>query len=303
MSKILIFLFFIFGSSLASAGDGVVAIVNNDVVTQKDLNDSVNFMRMQMSAQYSEQEVEDRIKEMLPGLISRLIEDRLILQAAYKENIIVDPHRIKARVEEMKKGYSTEADFKNALVTQGLTLADIELKIKEQLLMWEIIGQKIKSKIVVTPQEVTDYYYAHQQDFKKSEQRLTRFLIIEDPDLAKKIEKRINRYKDLDTLAKAYSLEVTDLGWMTREQLNEEIADIVFDLQVGRLLSFLNSNKNFYIFEVKATKPPMEKPLFDAQEEINDFLFRAKMQKELFEWLTKLRSEAYIEIKDKYGAG
>ncbi|GAI07342.1 unnamed protein product, partial [marine sediment metagenome] len=97
-------------------------------------------------------------------------------------------------------------------------------------------------------------------------------------------------------------LEITDLDWVTREQLRKEIADIVFDLEVGRVLAFLDSNENFYIFEVKATKPPMEKPLFDAQEEINHLLFRRKMQQALLEWLIKLKSEGYIEIKDNYAA-
>ena len=303
VSFLLVCLFLGFGFYSAFAEDGVAAIVNNEVITQKDLKDFINFMRIQMSAQYSKREIEFRINETLPDLINRLIEDRLILQAAYKENIIVDPARIKARLEEMGKRYSTEADFRKALAGQGLTLADIELKVKEQLLTWDMIDRKIKNKIMVTPQEVTDYYYQHNQEYNKSEQRLTRFIMVKDPDLIKKIGKIGHRYKDLDRLGKAYSLQITDLGWVTREQLREEIADIVFDLEIGKISASLDSNENFYIFEIKTTKPPMTRPLFDAQEEISSLLFRLKMQEAMLEWLTELESKAYIEIKADYEAG
>lgn len=301
MSRILILLFFIFTSAIAFAEGGVVAIVNNEVITQKDLGDFINFMRMQISTQYSEEEVEQRINQMLPDLIDRLIEDRLILQAAYKESIIIDQSRIEARVQQMKQNYSSEADFQNTLAAQGLSLADIELKIKEQSLMFEVIEKKVRSKIVLKPQEVTGYYYAHSEDFYQPEQRWVRFLKIRDSNLAEQIQGMITEYKDLDTIAKSNSLAITDLDWVTPQQLKKEITDAVFNLEVAKLLAHLDVDKRLYIFEVKAIRPSGTLPLFDIQEEISRFLFERKMQVALTEWLEKLKSEAYIEIKKEYG--
>ena len=50
----------IFGEALATE-DGLVAIVNNQVITQRDLNNFTNFMRLQLSGLYSEEEAEQRI--------------------------------------------------------------------------------------------------------------------------------------------------------------------------------------------------------------------------------------------------
>jgi parvulin-like peptidyl-prolyl isomerase len=294
-SLFIILCLFVTGS-LVFAEDGIVAVVNNDVITQKDLNDFINFMRMQMYGKYSEEEIEQRINLMLPDLISRLIEDRLILQAAYKEDIIVDQIRIEARIEQIKKQYSTEADFEQALASQGSTLADIELKIKEQLLMFGVIDREIESKIVVTPQEITDYYNAHSTEFKKPGQRLVRFLIIED-SMAKDAESLIAESKDLDAIADSLSLEVTDLGWVDSSKVREEIAEIVFKSEVGKISTLLSSEGKNYVLEVKAIKPPQEQSLFEVQEVINRILFEKKMQEAMVEWLGKLRSEAYIEIK------
>jgi len=290
-------------TSFVFAEDGVVAIVNNDVITQKDLNDFINFMRIQMSAQYSEAEVQQKINNMLPDLINRLIEDRLILQAAYREEIIIEEARIKARVIQIKKKYLTEADLQNALLVRGLSLADIELKIKEQLLMVKIIDKKIKGKIEVKPQEVTDYYYVHKQDFYNPEQRQVRFLIIEDSDLGKEFQKTITKYKDLAAIAKEFSLEITDLDWVSSKQLKKEVADVVFNLEEGSFSLFLDSEENFYIFEVNTIRLAGERALFDVQESISRFLFESKMQEALVEWLEQLKSEAYIEIKHDYETG
>ncbi len=284
-------------TSAISAQSEIIAIVNNEIITQKDLDDFVNFMRMQMSVKYSEREIEQRIKQMLPDLIDKLIEDRLILQAAYKEGISIEQVRIKSRLEQIKKGYPTESEFQDALVAQGLSLADIELKIKEQLLMMEIIQKKVRSKIEVKPKEVTDYYNEHREEIKSPEQRQVRVLVVRDSSLIGPIRKSISEYNDLDTIAQKFSLEITDFDWVTSRQLKEDIAKAVFKSRVGQLTTFSDSEGSFYVLEVKAVKPPAVIPLFDVQEEIKRMLFERKMREALVKWLDELRAGAYIEIK------
>jgi len=294
----LIFIIFLFfGNGIVSAGEGIVAIVNNDVITQKELNDTISFIKIQMSAQYSEDEIEKKINEMSSDFINKLIEDRLILQAAYKEGIVINENRLKARVEQIKQGYRSEAEFQDALIARGLSLADIELKIKEQLLMVEIIDRKIRKKIKIIPQEITDYYNTHTEDFNKAEQRKVRCLIIKDQTLVEKIEGKIPEYKNLDTIAKDYSLEITDFDWISAGQLRQEIAGIVFNSEAGKLTTFLDSDGNFYIFEVMSIEPAGKHSLLEVQGLISQMLFEIKMQQALAEWIEGLRSQAYIKIK------
>lgn len=294
-------LFIPFWVSLSLADEGVVAVVNNEVITQKDLNNFINFMKIQLSGQYTKEEVEQRVNQMLPDLISRLIEDRLILQAAYKENISVNQSRIDARIEQIKRRYASETDFLNDLISQGLSLADIETKIREQFLMFEIIDSKVKSKVVVKPQEVTAYYYAHKKDFGESEFRWVRFLTVKDLEIINELEQSLYSYRNLDQVAAAYSLEITDLGWVTSKQLNEQIAKIVFNLEEGKISPLMNLENNNYLFEVKHIQPSKELSLSQMQDEISKYLFEKKMKQALKEWLDELKSKAYIEVKEQYG--
>ncbi len=86
LSKLLLLIIFTAAYSLQFtaynlfAQDKIAAIVNNDIITQKDLDDFLNFMRIQLSQDYSGKELENKIQAMKPDLLDRLIEDRLILQ-------------------------------------------------------------------------------------------------------------------------------------------------------------------------------------------------------------------------------
>src|SRR3989338_6450398 len=66
------------------AQDKIVAIVNNEVITQKDLDDFLNFMRMQYAQELKGRELENKIQSMKIVLLDKLIEDRLMLQDAQK---------------------------------------------------------------------------------------------------------------------------------------------------------------------------------------------------------------------------
>ena len=140
------------------AQDKVVAIVNNEVVTQKDLADFLNFMRLQYSRQLEGKALEEKVNSMKADLLQRLIEDRLILQEAKREKLQVDSSRVKAKVDEVRKRYSSELDFEQDLSKQGLVRADLENKINEQLMMYTLVEKKVRNKIIIRPDEITTYY-------------------------------------------------------------------------------------------------------------------------------------------------
>ncbi|MDO8488897.1 MAG: SurA N-terminal domain-containing protein, partial [Candidatus Omnitrophota bacterium] len=75
-------IFLSFSTPCLWALDKVVAIVNNEIITQKDLNDFLNFMRLQYSRQLKGKALEEKIGTMKQDLLQRLIEDRLMLAQA-----------------------------------------------------------------------------------------------------------------------------------------------------------------------------------------------------------------------------
>ncbi|MBM3243422.1 MAG: hypothetical protein FJZ12_01110, partial [Candidatus Omnitrophica bacterium] len=154
------------------AQDKIVAIVNQDAITQKDLSDFLNFMRLQLSQEYKGRELEEKIQGMKVVLLSRLIEDRLILQEAKKSNIVVDENRVRTKINEVKKEYPSDTLFQSELMKQGLTQADIERRIRDQFMMFSIVEQKVRSKIIIKPEEVTAFYEENKKDIHTGETKI-----------------------------------------------------------------------------------------------------------------------------------
>ncbi|MDP2943816.1 MAG: SurA N-terminal domain-containing protein [Candidatus Omnitrophota bacterium] len=299
----LIFIFCLFMTvlpavtALTYAEDKIVAIVNREIITQKDLDDFMNFMYLQLSAKYQGKELEDKMNGVKPDLLNRLIEDKLILEEAKKENIQVDEARVKAKISEIKSNYPSEAEFQDALVKQGLTQADIEKRIREQLLIFEIIDLQIRKKIIVSPKEVTDFYEEHKEEFVQPETRRVNSLITKNEVLANKVISSLGQGADLDKISKEYSLELNDLGAVKKGQLVKEIEDVIFNMDAGSISQAIKVGDAYYIFKLQEILPLKKYNLVEVQEEIYYRLYELKMQEGLTRWLEDLRKKAYVEIK------
>jgi len=283
-------------ASTCFAQDKIIAIVNDDVITQKDLNDFMNFMRIQLSGEYAGRELEEKIQIMKVDLLNKLIEDRLILQEAKKNNTNIDENRVKAKVNEIKSRYPQEAEFQNALTRQGLVQADIEAKIREQLLMYYIVEQKVREKIIVRPQEVTAFYNTNKNELASHEERELSVITLENENLAKTFADNLKKGEKLEDLAAKYPITLNQLKVLQGEELRKEIEHTVFNLKIGEISNPVKIDDKYYIFKLNNINPPKQLNLSEAQDEINAFLFDRKFQEELKKWLDELKKESYIKI-------
>lgn len=278
------------------AQDKIVAIVNNDVITQRDLDDFINFMRMQLQADYKGQELESKIQAMKLDLLDRLIEDLLILQQAKKSNLKIDEGLIKDRIAQIKKHYTSDAEFQHALSQQGLTQSDIESKLNEQLLMHNIIDLEIKTKLVVKPVEVTDFYQKNREEFKLPQQRQVSSITVNDENKALAIFNALNESKSLSDIVNKYSLVVDKLIVRQDGKLKKDIENAIFKLNINEVSKPIKINDSFYIFRLDNIIAPRQPSLSEVQERIYAFLFDKKMQEGLMRWLDELKAQSYIKI-------
>ncbi len=278
------------------AQDRIVAIVNNDVITQKDMNDFANFMRMEFQNEYKGDELEKKIQEMRQDLLNKLIEDRLILQEAKKAHMSVDPAKVKARIDEVRSHYPTDAEFQKALMQQGLVQADLEFKIRDQVMMYDVIEQEVKAKLSIKPSEVTDFYNKNTSEFKSLELRKVQAVKIQDEAKAKALRQELNSGKPPDTLAEQYTFEVDNIEISQNKEFMPEIENAVFKLGPGELSEPIKVDQVFYIFKLEKAVPPRQLKLSEVQENIHGYLFNMKMKEALANWLDSLHKHSYIKI-------
>jgi len=278
------------------AQDKIIAVVNSEVITQKDLNDFVNFTRIQLGQEYKGKELEDKIQRMKADLLNKLIEDRLILQEAKKSNIRLDENRVKSKVEEIRKRYSSDADFQKDLAEQGFVQADIESRIREQLFTYAIIDIQVRSKITVNPIEVTQYYEKNTQEFQVPEQWEFTSLVTEDRKMAEDVVAQLRKGANLESLAQQDSLSIDKIKASKNGQLKKELETEIFKLHKTGVSDPIKIQNQYYIFRLDDILPPTQEGLAQAQEKISILLTNKKLQEAMAKWMDEIKARSYINI-------
>ena len=281
------------------ADDKIVAVVNKDVITSKDMSDFLNFTRVQLARQYQGRELEEKRQALKVDLMNRLIEDCLILQEAKKDKIEIDPNRIKGRMDEIRREYGSDSALQADLRKQGMVPADIEKKIREQMLIFTIIDRKVKSKILVRPEEVTSYYNAHTKDFFLPETREVEAYALENEDLARTFSYGLIAGEKLTDLAARYPMTVNKLQVPKGGGVKKEIEEAVFKLAVGEVSAPVEVDDKYYVFRLENMIQPGQISLSQAQDDISELLYGKKMEEGFSALMSEMKKNAYIKIIDE----
>jgi len=277
--------------SIEAFEDQVVAIVNEDVITQEELDNYINFLQMQMSP-------EDWSKYGMSELkaLESLIEDRIISQEAEKRDIEIDERAVEQKINKVRSGFRSEDEFLQALKFQGLSLSDLRKRVYEQLLINRFISYEIRSRIIVSPKEVTEFYQDHKEQFKVPEQVLVESISLEDQLTASEVFKKLKSGEDFAGLRERYSVRES-LGLVDKGQLKEDIEEAIFNLSIGEFSEPLHTDEGYYIFLAKSKKEESYKDLIEVQSQISDLISNMKYNMRLKSWIEKFKESSYISIK------
>ena len=299
------------GSAYGQVVNKVVAVINNEVITQQDVNQLLAVLYAQYVQEYEAGELLDKMEEAKKDILIQMIEDRLILSYAKKLNIRVLEEEIDRKLESVKDGFPSEEVFYNTIETQGITIADLKNRYKDQVMMKKVLDFEVKSRIAVLPSEISEYYEQHREDFKLDEKYKVRHILIKavsevDFELAKiEIEgvyKKLREGEDFAKLASLYSQGPNkdkggDMGFIGKGEMLKELDQVIFNLKPGESSGPIKSKIGYHILKIEDITHSGYLSLEDVQGNIKARIFQKKFKEKLNEWLGKLRSEAYISIK------
>jgi len=293
-----LFLLAAYSQDLA-AKDKIIAIVNNEVVTQKDLDEFFNFLRLQSNQKEPFEENDEKASQLRKDLLEKLIEERLLLQEAKKNSISVQKSFLKNRIDAIRSQFPSDSDFRSELFQRGLTQADLEKKLSDQYLIQEYIERKIKNSILVSPAEVTKFYQQHLSEFILPQQRICEIMSFKDEKLANTVYEELKTTGDFTKVGIDYGIKMDKVGFYENE-LKEDVKKIIFSLSEGEFSAPLEVNKNeFYIFRLVEIIPARQQSLAEAQEKINAYLYNLKINKALSEKLEELKSKSYVKVYEE----
>ncbi|MFZ0311984.1 MAG: peptidylprolyl isomerase [Candidatus Korobacteraceae bacterium] len=328
---------FLLAQTQAASSDTVVeeiiARINNSIVTRADLRKAREQLFNEAHQQPDPTAAEATAKEHEKDLLRDLIDQQLLLQKASDLGITADTELVK-RLDELRQQMHADSmeEMEKAAEAQGISYEDFKQNLKNNLLTQKVIGQEVGGHITVSNQEIQQYYDQHKAEMDRPEEvRLSEILIstqsagavktekgetalpeMATPDVVAQAQAKANQVYALlkqggnfADLAKKYSNGPTaavggDLEYFKRGTLSKEYESKVFDLKAGQFTEPIRTNQGFVILKVTehqaAGVPPMKEVVTQIQEQI----YVVKMQPALRDYLTKLREEAYIDIKPGY---
>ena len=292
--------------------DKIVVVVNSEIITQREVDVILGPVYGQYRNIYKGEELIGKLEDIREKILKQLIEDRLILSEAKKQNITVEEKEIDAKINEIKGQVGSERELEAMLNEQNITLNELRARYKEKILIRKLIDQRVGAKIIITPLEVKNYYSEHKDDFLQPEEVKLRSILIKPKkesggeagalELIRDIMKRLKEGCDFEGLAKEYSgspgaSEGGVMGYIKKGDLMPQIEEIVFNLKEGQISGIIQSPLGYHIFKVDEKKVRRTKELPEVRQNIEEFLYREKVNQRLKSWIDSLAKSAYIEFK------
>jgi len=254
--------------------DRVIAVVNDDAVTQFDLDTEKNTVLRQMKAQNVTPPPNDVLEKQL---LERMIVERSLQQYAKETGVRVDDVQVERTITRIAQDNKLSAeDFRKAVQNEGMTYAKYREDIRNELLVQRLRDREVDSKLTVTDAEV-DAFLATQaaQAGGDVEYHLAHVLVIvpeqaspEQIDAkrrrAEDALKQISGGQDFAQVAAGFSdapdaLKGGDMGWRAPARLPTVFAEPVRNMKAGEVSGVLRSANGFHIVklvEVKNTNAP-----------------------------------------------
>jgi peptidyl-prolyl cis-trans isomerase SurA len=298
-----------------------IAKVNNEIIT-----------RTEMEKQRAEIESELRLKRGLSGdelkqetsnHLAHALKDRidhmLLVQKARDLNMKVDAEVTRWFAQLQVESKISDPDQFRAWIREqsgGVSYEDIRQSRTDLLLTQKVIGQEVSSKLNIAQSEIQKHYNDHKPDFVRQETVFLREILVAPTDASPRawavidkqatdIVARARNHEKFSQLARDYSGAETaqddgELGSFKRGELKRELEDQVFAHNKGYVTDPIQTERGYLILKVEERYTAGQAPLEDVRNEIMEKLYTARLEPALRTYLTKLREDAFLEIKPGY---
>lgn len=285
----------------------IVAVVNDDVVTQQDLNKFFLPLKLQIKSRYSGKKLKENLKKAKQNLLKKMVQDKLLLEEAKKNGFTVNEARVERKLKSIRENFSSKGKFKEYLKKSGMEISDLKDRYRQQFLIDKLVAKKVKSNVTVTPNELIQYYKENKGRFRKPARVKVRqiFLPKEEKDASKKIKKikkLLNEKASFKQITKKHSQGTNAkkgglLGVREKGELLHEIDKVIFNLEEGGISDVVETSMGYHIFKVEEKYPPSTRDFKEVRSRLKNILFQKKAQEKFQKYLQKLREDAYVSIK------
>ncbi len=312
--KILFFLLIFLFSQTVNASillDRIVAVVNKEVITWSELYKTMEYEATDKIRGLNEQERLKIFKDNEKIFLEQLIDQKLQIQEAERLGYEVTKEEINEAIENIKNKYSlTDNEFEASIKKEGMTFEEYKEKLSEQILISKFLNRQIRSKIVISDEEIKRYIELNKDKLDNSDSFRIRQIFFKNPlrdedrikveEKAKLIIQKLNEGEDFSTLAKEFSEDPSskiggDLGLIKKNLLANEFIKVLSQLEVGQVSEPFWTDNGLHI--IKLEEKVTAKSNEQIKEDIRQQLLEIKFAEKYRDYIKSLREKARIDIR------
>jgi parvulin-like peptidyl-prolyl isomerase len=299
----------------------IAAKVNGDIITRGELDEQRRDLEMALRQErhLTGVELTTAVQEESKNLLRDKIDELLFVQKAKDLNINVDGEVARRLAEMQVMAKITDPDKFHDYVRDntGMPFEEFKQKITSDMLVHRIVGQEIGSRIIIPDPELRKYYDAHTKEFVRKAQVFFSQIFIstegKTPEQikaaeakAKDVAARARRGEKFSDLVTAYSddPETARTGGVVppREKGMSlpQVEDFLFKEKKGSVSDPVKVPQGFMIMRIDDRYEAGQASFDEVKDQIQEIMAEPQLEPKVRAYLTKLRQDAFLEIKDGY---
>jgi peptidyl-prolyl cis-trans isomerase SurA len=245
--------------------DRIVAIVDQTVVTEQELESRITTVTAQLKKQGTELPAESILRKQI---LERLITDTLQIQYAAQTGLKVDDNQLDKTIERIaEQNQMTLTEFSEALAKDGVSMRKFRSDIRNEITIARLREREVDGRVNVTESEIDNFLTSQAANTENQDEFEISHILIRTPeegateDVQKakaKVDvavKELNTGKSFAEVSASFSdapnaLEGGKLGWKSGTQMPALFLDALKTMQVGELSQPLRSPNGFHVLKL-----------------------------------------------------
>ncbi len=294
--------------------DRVVAVVNDDAITQSDVTHFKNQLKTHGLLDEGLLSMYDakKLQSSDASVISFLIDQNLIDDAVKAQGIVTPIEQVESEISNIAQGRGISLDdLRAALKRQGVTYAQYQDFIRTSMERQTLLQKEVSSKIKISDDQINAFYSSqkHVKNPLVFEYSLSHIFFADSnggaaaaKERADEVKRKLDEGIPFDTLVsqysedKAYGEDGGNFGTFRLSDLNPQLRKVLEHLSAGDVSSVVEMPDGYHIFKV-VKKVLVPSPDLEAKRDaIRRYLTGIEFKRQYHAWLAKKRAESFIHI-------
>lgn len=290
--------------------DNIVAVVEGEVITQRELNQAVAHSRSQLprGSQVSEQDLQRQT-------LMQLVNQSLLVQAGRRNNIQVPDAEVEAEIARIAASRrQSVAQFEAAQSRLGIDKAGLRRQVRDSMLAQLVQQGQVASEAKVSDEEVTAAINRARaqgvtnlpQATPKPRYHAQHILISGQGERAQRLAQRLAQDArsgaDFGQLARQYSQDAGsaanggELGWLSVGETVPEFERVMSSLKPGQISQPVRTQYGWHVIRLVETRTP-NTPEDRVRAGVHEAMVAQKTQAAMESLLQQLHKNSFISIR------